>query len=67
MAAIYQQVFPTYPFPIDDPDYHYAGHLRNNTNISGQIESMNVWYKRLGGNKEIGRRLTEKCLRQPPG
>ena len=27
--------------------YHFAGTLINNTNISGQIESMNVWYKKL--------------------
>lgn len=27
--------------------YTYAGTLTNNTNISGQIESMNVWYKKL--------------------
>jgi beta-lysine N6-acetyltransferase len=27
--------------------YHYAGRLKNNTNISGNIESMNVWYKNL--------------------
>jgi putative beta-lysine N-acetyltransferase len=27
--------------------YIYAGTLVNNTNISGQIESMNVWYKHL--------------------
>ncbi|MBN2655145.1 MAG: putative beta-lysine N-acetyltransferase [Nitrospirae bacterium] len=27
--------------------YVYAGRLKNNTNISGNIESMNVWYKRL--------------------
>ncbi|MDD2403518.1 MAG: putative beta-lysine N-acetyltransferase [Victivallaceae bacterium] len=25
--------------------YHFGGRLKNNTNISGQIESMNVWYK----------------------
>ena len=25
--------------------YAFAGTLTNNTNISGQIESMNVWYK----------------------
>jgi putative beta-lysine N-acetyltransferase len=25
--------------------YHYGGTLTNNTNICGQIESMNVWYK----------------------
>jgi len=28
-------------------DYEYGGTLVNNTNISGQIESMNVWYKPL--------------------
>jgi len=27
--------------------YQFAGTLINNTNISGQIESMNVWYKKL--------------------
>ncbi len=27
--------------------YHYSGLLKNNTNISGQIESMNVFYKRI--------------------
>ncbi len=27
--------------------YHYGGTLINNTNISGQIESMNIWYKPL--------------------
>lgn len=26
-------------------DYEYGGRLINNTNISGQIESMNIWYK----------------------
>jgi putative beta-lysine N-acetyltransferase len=28
-------------------DYQFAGRLKNNTNISGQIESMNVWHKPL--------------------
>jgi len=28
-------------------NYSFAGTLINNTNISGQIESMNVWYKAL--------------------
>jgi putative beta-lysine N-acetyltransferase len=28
-------------------DYVFAGSLINNTNISGSIESMNVWYKHL--------------------
>jgi beta-lysine N6-acetyltransferase len=27
--------------------YAYGGRLKNNTNISGRIESMNVWYKQL--------------------
>lgn len=27
--------------------YAYGGRLINNTNIAGQIESMNIWYKRL--------------------
>ena len=27
--------------------YQMAGRLKNNTNISGEIESMNVWYKNL--------------------
>lgn len=29
--------------------YHYGGRLKNNTNISGKLESMNVWYKKLDG------------------
>jgi len=28
-------------------EYKYSGRLKNNTNISGRIESMNVWYKLL--------------------
>ncbi len=27
--------------------YIYSGRLTNNTNISGNIESMNIWYKKL--------------------
>lgn len=27
--------------------YKFGGRLKNNTNISGKIESMNVWYKKL--------------------
>ena len=27
--------------------YTFGGRLRNNTNISGNIESMNIWYKKL--------------------
>ncbi len=29
--------------------YRFGGRLKNNTNISGNIESMNVWYKCLTG------------------
>lgn len=29
--------------------YRFGGRLKNNTNISGNIESMNVWYKHLIG------------------
>ncbi|MEA1929207.1 MAG: putative beta-lysine N-acetyltransferase [Candidatus Auribacterota bacterium] len=29
--------------------YKFGGRLKNNTNISGRIESMNVWYKSLDG------------------
>ncbi len=28
--------------------YQYAGLLKNNTNISGNMENMNVWYKKAG-------------------
>jgi len=28
--------------------YHFSGTLINNTQIAGQIESMNVWYKQIG-------------------
>ena len=27
--------------------YHYGGRLVNNTQISGGLESMNIWYKSL--------------------
>ena len=27
--------------------YSFGGRLKNNTNISGKVESMNVWYKKL--------------------
>ncbi len=27
--------------------YRFSGMLPNNTNISGSIESMNVWYKKI--------------------
>lgn len=31
--------------------YHYAGLLKDNTQISGRIESMTVWHKRLQGRR----------------
>ncbi|MBD3379815.1 MAG: putative beta-lysine N-acetyltransferase [Candidatus Omnitrophica bacterium] len=34
--------------------YTFAGTLVNNTNIAGSIESMNVWYKRLKGERVKG-------------
>ncbi|MDT8390670.1 MAG: putative beta-lysine N-acetyltransferase [Lentisphaeria bacterium] len=30
--------------------YMFGGRLKNNTNISGDIESMNIWYKRVNGH-----------------
>jgi beta-lysine N6-acetyltransferase len=30
-------------------DYRFGGTLVNNTNISGALESMNVWHKPLAG------------------
>ncbi len=30
--------------------YEFGGRLINNTNIAGQIESMNVWYKKIAPN-----------------
>jgi putative beta-lysine N-acetyltransferase len=32
--------------------YQFGGRLKNNTNISGKIESMNVWYKNLTGYRD---------------
>ncbi|AZV58535.1 putative beta-lysine N-acetyltransferase [Clostridium sp. AWRP] len=32
-------------------NYNYGGTLINNTNISGELESMNIWYKILSENK----------------
>ncbi len=32
--------------------YRFGGRLKNNTNISGNIESMNVWYKQLTGEQK---------------
>ena len=32
--------------------YHFGGTLHNNTQIAGKLESMNIWYKRLGTKEE---------------
>ncbi|MDD3716723.1 MAG: putative beta-lysine N-acetyltransferase [Candidatus Marinimicrobia bacterium] len=32
--------------------YQFAGRLINNTNISGRIESMNIWYKHLDSGRK---------------
>lgn len=32
--------------------YHYAGLLKNNTQISGRVESMTVWYRQLQGDQQ---------------
>ena len=34
--------------------YRFAGTLVNNTNISGQIENMNIWYKLIAGPDRRG-------------
>jgi putative beta-lysine N-acetyltransferase len=34
--------------------FRFGGTLPNNTNISGTIESMNVWYKRFGDGNRRG-------------
>lgn len=38
-------------FVFADAGYHFTGTLCNNTNIAGQLESMNVWYKPLDGRE----------------
>ena len=38
--------------------YSFAGTLVNNTQISGQIESMNVWYKHLLDSSDSARAVS---------
>ena len=44
--------------------YHYSGTLINNTNISGKMESMNVWYKHLSvqDNSSFGKKSRAGCM-----
>jgi beta-lysine N6-acetyltransferase len=42
--------------------YSFAGTLINNTQISGNIESMNVWYKSLPSRKAAPRRVSRASL-----
>lgn len=45
--TIARAVSPGMNITFSKAGYDYRGTLINNTNISGQIESMNVWYKHL--------------------
>jgi len=48
--TIARAVLPAMNITFAKLGYSYGGLLINNTNISGQIESMNVWYKTLKSN-----------------
>ena len=45
--TIARAISPAMNITFGKNGYTYGGRLINNTNISGQIESMNVWYKNL--------------------
>ena len=45
--TIARAISPAMNITFGKAGYKYGGRLINNTNISGQIESMNVWYKNL--------------------
>lgn len=45
--TIARAISPAMNITFKKAGYTYGGRLINNTNISGQIESMNVWYKKL--------------------
>ncbi len=45
--TIARALSPSMNISFSKMGYHYGGTLINNTNIDGQIESMNVWYKYL--------------------
>ena len=45
--TIARAISPAMNITFGKAGYTYGGRLINNTNIAGQIESMNVWYKKL--------------------
>lgn len=45
--TIARALSPSMNISFSKMGYHFGGTLINNTNIDGQIESMNVWYKYL--------------------
>lgn len=45
--TIARAVSPGMNITFSKAGYIFAGRLKNNTNISGKIESMNIWYKSL--------------------
>jgi putative beta-lysine N-acetyltransferase len=45
--TIARSVSPGMNITFAKQNYKYGGRLKNNTNISGRIESMNIWYKAL--------------------
>lgn len=45
--TIARAISPNMNIPFKKSGYCFCGRLRNNTNISGRIESMNVWYKSI--------------------
>ena len=45
--TIARAISPNMNIPFKKSGYSFCGRLKNNTNISGRIESMNVWYKSI--------------------
>lgn len=45
--TIARSISPAMNITFSKAGYRFAGRLKNNTNIAGNIESMNVWYKSL--------------------
>lgn len=48
--TIARAISPNINIPFKKSGYYFCGRLRNNTNISGRIESMNVWYKSINSD-----------------
>lgn len=48
--TIARAVSPGMNITFAQSGYEYAGRTRNNTNISGNLESMNIWYKKTDRN-----------------